>query len=162
MYSSHALYCLICTRNEKQEFLSSVMAQISAMDYVDQVRTENTVPDWSIQVNKIRFARVLVNVIENAAHAISRPGGMIRISVDGIQGNNGQEVRFLVRDNGSGIPQELLDEIWKRGFSRRNSSGLGLSFIKQVVEQCGGQVSLESVENQGTVVTVVLPRYQEE
>ena len=145
-----------------QEFLSSVMAQISAMDYVDQVRTENTVPDWSIQVNKIRFARVLVNVIENAAHAISRPGGMIRISVDGIQGNNGQEVRFLVRDNGSGIPQELLDEIWKRGFSRRNSSGLGLSFIKQVVEQCGGQVSLESVENQGTVVTVVLPRYQEE
>ena len=60
-----------------QEFLSSVMAQISAMDYVDQVRTENTVPDWSIQVNKIRFARVLVNVIENAAHAISRPGGMI-------------------------------------------------------------------------------------
>ena len=87
---------------------------------------------------------------------------MIRISVDGIQGNNGQEVRFLVRDNGSGIPQELLDEIWKKGFSRRNSSGLGLSFIKQVVEQCGGQVSLESVENQGTVVTVVLPRYQEE
>ena len=145
-----------------QEFLSSVMAQLSAAEYAELIQTENRIPGWKIYVNKIRFARVVANLVENAAHAVPRTGGEIRIRVEGATGESGPQVRFVVRDNGVGIPRELMDEIWKKGFSSRNSSGLGLNFVEQVVEQCGGTVHLESVEHEGTVATVSLPRYQED
>ena len=137
-----------------QELLDAVMAQISSAEYADLVHTENRAPEAKIRINKIRFSRVLINLVENAAYAVRRPDGKIWIRVEETEG---AEIRFQVEDNGTGIPRELLGEIWEKGFSIRSSSGLGLNFVQQVVEQCGGSVELESVEREGTVVTVSLP-----
>ena len=130
-----------------QELLDAVMAQISSAEYADLVHTENRAPEAKIRINKIRFSRVLINLVENAAYAVRRPDGKIWIRVE---------------ENGTGIPRELLGEIWEKGFSIRSSSGLGLNFVQQVVEQCGGSVELESVEREGTVVTVSLPPCEED
>ena len=142
-----------------QELLDAVMAQISSAEYADLVHTENRAPEAKIRINKIRFSRVLINLVENAAYAVRRPDGMIWIRVEETEG---AEIRFQVEDNGTGIPRELLGEIWEKGFSIRSSSGLGLNFVQQVVEQCGGSVELESVEREGTVVTVSLPPCEED
>lgn len=142
-----------------QELLDAVMVQISSAEYADLVHTENRAPEAKIRINKIRFSRVLINLVENAAYAVRRPDGKIWIRVEETEG---AEIRFQVEDNGTGIPRELLGEIWEKGFSIRSSSGLGLNFVQQVVEQCGGSVELESVEREGTVVTVSLPPCEED
>ena len=66
-------------------------------------------------------------------------------------------VCFEVRDNGSGIEEQLLERILDNGFSTRNSSGLGLSFVRTVVEQSGGRMDIRSAAGQGTQVKVYIP-----
>ena len=65
-----------------QELLDAVMAQISSAEYADLVHTENRAPEAKIRINKIRFSRVLINLVENASYAVRRPDGKIWIRVE--------------------------------------------------------------------------------
>lgn len=75
-------------------------------------------------------------------------------------------LRVIVEDRGYGIPIGDLDKIWQKfyrvereGFDKEEeSTGLGLSFVKEAVEQHGGKVSVESEVNQGSKFTFTLPR----
>jgi signal transduction histidine kinase len=68
-------------------------------------------------------------------------------------------IRLIVRDRGIGIPQVLREQVFQPFFStHKNSSGLGLSIVKQLTEQHGGTVRLlEPEEGEGCVVEVLLP-----
>ncbi len=90
---------------------------------------------------------VLVNLLENARNAdatrvqVSVGSGWIR-----------------VKDNGTGIPADLLPRIFEPRFSTTTSgSGLGLAIVRRLVEGWGGRIEVESEVGQGTVVTVHLP-----
>ncbi|HWW77480.1 MAG TPA: HAMP domain-containing sensor histidine kinase, partial [Pyrinomonadaceae bacterium] len=75
-------------------------------------------------------------------------------------------VRLTVEDRGFGIPAEDQDKVWEKFYrvardgriKEEESTGLGLSFVRQVVEQHGGQVFLESEPGQGSRVGFTLPR----
>lgn len=75
-------------------------------------------------------------------------------------------VRVIVEDRGYGIPRDSLDKIWQKFYrvprdgqdKQEESTGLGLSFVKEVVEQHGGQVSVESEVGQGSRFSFTLPR----
>lgn len=75
-------------------------------------------------------------------------------------------VRFTVEDRGYGIPPEDQDKVWEKFYrvardgriKEEESTGLGLSFVRQVVEQHGGQVFLESEPGHGSKVGFTLPR----
>lgn len=75
-------------------------------------------------------------------------------------------LRVIVEDRGYGIPIGDLDKIWQKfyrvereGFDKEEeSTGLGLSFVKEAIEQHGGRVSVESEVNQGSKFTFTLPR----
>jgi len=75
-------------------------------------------------------------------------------------------VRLTVEDRGYGIPAEDQDKVWEKFYrvardgriKEEESTGLGLSFVRQVVEQHGGQVFLESEPGQGSKVGFTLPR----
>lgn len=144
-----------------REIITGLLAQISTAEYVDLVRVENRVPEDRIAVNVIRFSRALVNLIENSFYAVDRENGEIwlRIAADELEGHPG--VRFEVSDNGIGIAQELLGGVWAKSFSTRSSHGLGLSFVRKVVEQCEGVISIQSVQRQGTQVEIILPLCEE-
>ena len=81
---------------------------------------------------------------------------------------DGESVRTIVRDTGSGIPAEDLphvsDRFWRGDRSRTrgdgSGGGLGLAIVRQLVEAHGGQVDVASVEGEGSVFTVSLPRFQ--
>ncbi|HWP52132.1 MAG TPA: ATP-binding protein, partial [Clostridia bacterium] len=64
---------------------------------------------------------------------------------------------FTVRDNGKGMTRQQLNSIWENGYSTRNSNGLGLSFVKKVVTDCGGFIDIESKPDSGTTVTLMMP-----
>lgn len=145
-----------------QEILASTMSQISVADYAEQIYVENQEKEVKIHVNQIRFSRVLVNVLENAAHALPRCGGKIMIKTKCIQRDKRQFVCFTIQDNGRGISKEQLEQIWEIGYSSRNSHGLGLGFVKQVVAQSDGEVQINSEEGVGTTVKILLPVYEGE
>lgn len=75
-------------------------------------------------------------------------------------------VRLTVEDRGFGIPPEDQDKVWEKFYrvardgriKEEESTGLGLSFVRQVVEQHGGQVFLESEPGHGSRVGFTLPR----
>ena len=75
-------------------------------------------------------------------------------------------VRLTVEDRGYGIPHEDLTRVWEKfyrvardGHTKEDeSTGLGLSFVREVVEQHGGAVSLESEVGHGSRFSFTLPR----
>jgi signal transduction histidine kinase len=75
-------------------------------------------------------------------------------------------VRLTVEDRGYGIPPEDVERVWEKFYrvardgriKEEESTGLGLSFVRQVVEQHGGQVFLESEPGHGSKVGFTLPR----
>ena len=62
-----------------------------------------------------------------------------------------------MEDNGAGIDKERLHSVWDRGISGRQSSGLGLAFVRNVVEKMGGEIRVSSTPGQGTRISLELP-----
>lgn len=77
-----------------------------------------------------------------------------------------EAVRVIVQDRGYGIPAEARDRVWEKFFrvvregqeKDEESTGLGLSFVREVVEQHGGAVALETEEGRGSKFSFTLPR----
>ena len=99
----------------------------------------------------------LRNVLGNAAK-FSRPGDAIQVRAF----EDATQVIVEIADQGPGIAEDELPHVWEelyrgklaRGFP---GSGLGLPIVKAIIERHGGQVTLRSRPNQGTVVTIRLP-----
>lgn len=146
------------------DLLGIVLAQISPTEYAGAVSVDNRTPDTKVRVNSLRFARAVINLVENAYHA-RREEEPIRIHLQAelIRRTPEEEaVCITITDNARGIPREELDRVWERGFSKRGSSGLGMSFVRDVVEQSEGEITIESQYNQGTRVTIILPKGETE
>ena len=77
-----------------------------------------------------------------------------------------EAVRVCVEDRGFGIPAEARERVWDKFYrvvregqeKDEESTGLGLSFVREVVEQHGGRVDLDSVEGRGSKFSFTLPR----
>ena len=95
---------------------------------------------------------VLLNVLENARHAESR-----RVHV--ALAKRDDALRIVVRDDGHGIPADILPRVFEPHFSTRTSgSGLGLAISRRLIEGWGGGIEVTSVPGEGTVVTIRLVR----
>lgn len=148
----------ILYENRKQELsVKELLEYVTSHLSLDEQRVrlviemgENLPP---IYVNKIRFSRVISNIIENAISSFAGKKGFIHIGVKSI--DNG--ILFQIRDNGPGIRSEHLDNIWLDGFSTKNSSGIGLSFVRRVVENHHGSVTVNSLPGRHTQMNIILP-----
>lgn len=113
----------------------------------------NNLPDVTGSVDRIK--QVFINLILNAADAITPPGS---ITLNARRGENGIEIR--VSDTGSGIPEEHLGRIFDAFFTTKkevSGVGLGLFVSYGIVQQHGGTIRVETAEGKGTTFTVVLP-----
>ena len=100
------------------------------------------------------------NLIDNAIK-YTPAGGDVRVEL----GENARFAIIKVSDTGIGIPQADIAHIFDRFYrvdkarSRETGgTGLGLSIVNQIVQLHGGQVSVQSVEDKGSVFTVTLPK----
>ena len=122
------------------------------------VRLSSRVPPDAVVIDAdpARLRRVVGNLISNSLAHTAR-GGSITVEVSAAA----REVRITVRDDGEGIPEELLPRIWDRFVKGPGSSGsgLGLAIVRDLVEAHGGTVSAQSAPGQGTSVLVSLPRH---
>jgi signal transduction histidine kinase len=104
-----------------------------------------------------RLERALANVIGNAVKYSPQGGEISLVLADGAG-----EAILTVTDEGIGIPRADLPHVFERFFRAGNvanvaGTGLGLAGVRQIVEQHGGAVFIESEEGHGTRITVRLP-----
>ena len=110
-----------------------------------------------------QLSQVFVNVIANAIDA-SPKGAPVVISTEPITVAGGDDVatrryaRVTIADQGTGMDKAALDRIFEPFFStKRRGTGLGLSIVKQIVEQHGGTIDVESTLGSGTTFRIDLP-----
>ncbi len=108
-----------------------------------------------VHADREHLLRVFTNLIKNALQAV--PEGR-RAQVDVLLSGNDGKAIAEVRDNGSGIPEEIRERIFTPSFTTKSSGmGLGLAMVKRMVEQAGGRVWFESRGDAGTSFFVELP-----
>lgn len=102
--------------------------------------------------------QVFMNLLTNAAQALAgRDQATITIETRG----DAASVEVRIRDDGPGIPPEVLPRIWDPFFTTKDvgeGTGLGLSIVYELVERHGGSIEVDSKVGVGTTFTVVLPR----
>lgn len=114
-----------------------------------------------VRADPQRLDQVLTNLLDNALRH-SRAGGVVRLSCEPA----GREVRYVVADEGEGIPAEQLDRVFDRFYRvdtardrGRGGSGIGLSIARALVVAMDGHISVASGgPGQGTRFEVRLPR----
>ena len=106
-----------------------------------------------------RLRQVFINIIDNALK-YSGTGGIVNIGVE-LEGTN---IVITIADNGCGIPAADLPKV-KQKFYKANQtvrgSGIGLAVADEIVKLHNGTLDIDSTENVGTTVTIVLPTIQE-
>ncbi len=113
-----------------------------------------------VRLDATSLEQVLLNLVVNARDAMP-DGGVITLSVGyrHVSGATGAAV-LTVTDQGGGIAPELMEKIFRPGFStkpRHQGSGVGLFTCKMLVERAGGSLKAESLPGRGASFTVELP-----
>ncbi len=118
------------------------------------VRMSPEIPDIEIDVGQIQ--QVFLNLLYNAADALD--GGTGKSEIVLTTRREGDFVVATVRDSGCGIPPENLEKVFEPHFStKQHGHGLGLSNCKRIVENHGGQISVQSKVGEYTEFKVTLP-----
>jgi PAS domain S-box-containing protein len=115
-----------------------------------------------VRSDKTRLEQILSYLLNNAVKYTEE--GMIKFGYDIVQGSEGKQLQFFIRDTGVGIPEAKQDVIFER-FRQSDDSktreyggtGLGLSISKGLVEMMGGTIWLDSVPSEGTTFYFTLP-----
>jgi signal transduction histidine kinase len=114
-----------------------------------------------VAADKSLITQVLTKLLENAIKYSPE-----RTAVNVSTMLEAEAVRIVVEDRGYGVPAESIDRIWEKFYrvaregheKDEESTGLGLAFVKEVVEQHGGSVSVESEVGRGSKFSFALPR----
>ena len=112
--------------------------------------------DLTVNADRSEIRRVICNLCGNAIN-YTQNGGRVVITLK----NEGNDLIFSVADNGSGIPQEDIPNMFQRfsqGTSKKRSTGtgLGLYLSRQIIESHGGKIWLESALNKGSEFSFLL------
>jgi signal transduction histidine kinase len=102
-----------------------------------------------------KLQRVLYNLLLNACEAVAPESG--RIAVRSRQTPQGLEIR--IADNGPGIPPEIRPQIFQpfATHGKHSGTGLGLTVVQKIVQEHGGEVTVETTGPEGTVFRIALP-----
>ncbi len=136
------------------ELVTYIRAQLPLEDESIKIDMKIGEPLPMLYINKIRMARALINVLENAIVVPSKEAYKeILFEIRPADGG----IYIIVTDNGIGIKEADLRQIWEVGYSTNNTSGLGLPFAKQIIEDNEGTIEISSQMGKGTAVTIFLP-----
>ena len=100
-----------------------------------------------IVADPLLLGQAMLNLVLNAIDAIDNAG---TVTIDFGQDSEASQFRFIVTDNGPGIPQDILDRIFNPFFTTKDTgTGLGLSIVHRVVEAHDGSIIATNVDGGG-------------
>ncbi|GBC85343.1 Sensor protein ZraS [bacterium HR11] len=111
-------------------------------------------PTCWVEGDPARLEQAVTNVVKNAIEAMPS-GGEVRV----ILGDQVEDVRLMIRDDGPGIPPEALARIWEPFYTTKpRGAGLGLSIVRNIVQAHGGEIRVRSEPGKGTEFEIFLPK----
>lgn len=119
----------------------------------------NPFPDVQIICQKTLIQNVILNLIENAKHAVLETHNAQKIIEFGVKKDNENKITFFVKDNGSGISSEISDKIFNPFVTSKSidkGTGLGLSIAKNIIEGHKGDIWFDS-SSKGTTFYFDVP-----
>lgn len=167
---------LTLSKIEQQEHIkpSSKINLQEVLDYVqkfyqEQLKKKNITVQVNLDQNNLnivgdkdKLIEVFANLISNSIK-YSDPDKNIYINSTQ---KSGDRVEIKIKDEGIGIPQELLPRISERFFRvdsektrKVNGTGLGLAIVKHIIKQHRGEFVIQSSEGMGTEIKISLPKY---
>jgi signal transduction histidine kinase len=122
-------------------------------------------PEGTLTADPDRLAQALRNLITNAIDHTTPERGLVRLRVEAVEGRDGW-VRFVVEDDGPGIPPDQRERIFDR-FHRTDvardrasgGTGLGLAIVRAIVQAHGGRVAAGERPEGGARVELLLPGF---
>ncbi|HYA91310.1 MAG TPA: ATP-binding protein [Thermodesulfobacteriota bacterium] len=114
-----------------------------------------------IQANVGEVQQVFTNLITNAFQAMDGKGGKLILSTRALE----DFIEVKVSDNGTGIPQKYLNQIFDAFFTTKNpgeGTGLGLNIVYRIVSKYEGTIDVDSKERMGTTFTIKFPIWRAE
>jgi len=144
------------------DLTAAIRYALSLVDYrvgEQDVTLNVSVPEQPVYVigNAVRLEQVIVNLISNALDAMrERPQRQLTIEVECSESS----ASLRVRDTGRGIAREHLGSVFDPFYTTKDVGqglGLGLSISYGIIQDMGGEITLDSVLDQGTTFRIVLP-----
>ena len=130
------------------------MVEKSLEDKKIEVRKDFTPGLEAVNVDASMIIQSLINVLQNAIEAMEDKGIMVVI----LKEENGYVV-IEVKDNGCGIDEKDMPHLFNPFFTMKNSgTGLGLSQVKKIIDQHGGEIKILSSKGEGTRFIIQLPK----
>lgn len=120
------------------------------------------VPDRAVMIeaDPEQLRQVLLNLVLNALQAIGREG---EVSIDVTCDHEDSTTTLRVRDDGPGLPEEMLDRVFEPFVSSKDAgTGLGLTICRRIVEDHGGTIGVANRAEGGAEFTVTLPMSPED
>ena len=136
-------------------------AKDKSFNAITKTKFDNSIEKISVVPQDI--GRVLLNLINNAYYTVNEKKKIKQngyepiVTVTTVKDDGA--VRITVKDNGNGIPQKILDKIFQPFFTTKptgQGTGLGLSLAYDIVKAHGGEIKVETKEDEGTEFTMVL------
>lgn len=137
-----------------KDFLDEMIDTYTSSNPSSHVRIMNGVTQSVIVFSdKNRLRQVLLNVLNNSCEAIEA-SGQIELDLTAVS----QYVRLMIRDDGKGISPENLKNIGMPFYTtKQDGNGLGVATCIQIMEELKGKFQIESVHDEGTKVTLIIP-----
>lgn len=126
-------------------------AHLHGVEFVPQASSESAM----VHCEENQLKQVFINVLKNGMEAMPNGGSIhIKLKVD----ESAKRVRIEIRDEGIGIPEEMMSKLGEPFFTNKESgTGLGLMVSQRIIQSHKGMMDIKSVMNRGTTVIIELP-----
>jgi|GEM_PF-646685 len=120
-----------------------------------EIEAVGSIPDVEVQANQM-LSSVFRNLLNNAVQHNDKDNPVIEVMAD----EHADSVEVRVVDNGPGIPESSRTSIFGKGERSLESggTGIGLYLVEMIVEQYGGDVTVDNLDTEGAAFTVRLPK----
>jgi len=133
--------------------LASTVEKAAARGVNAHWRLADTLPP--IKLDLVLLGEALLAVVTNALEAMPAEGNL---TVETFMDYPNRQIKIRVQDSGAGLPGDLAQKVFRPYFSTKTDhKGLGLALARRVTDVLGGVLTLESVDGQGTTVTLSFP-----
>ncbi len=136
-----------------------------------EIKKDISAESDTINADPTQINQILLNLCNNAAHAMQHKGGVLEISLENVELNEktvrsyedlnpGNHVKLTVSDTGYGIEKENLEHIFDPFFTTKEvgkGTGMGLSVVHGIVKEHNGSIMVQSETGKGTAFHVLFP-----
>ncbi len=136
--------------------IDAALLTLSSTPHKAGLQIDVEVDDLKTQIDPVALQQVILNLVMNAARAMSDPAsppGRLRISAR----QQGGQVLINVQDNGPGLPTSIKNHIGQGFIADATGSGIGLRVCAQLLEHAQGQLLVIKSDDTGTTFRVCLP-----